>query len=345
MLRTVAMVTLFRHDAMLLHEQGPGHLESPERLRAIVGLLEARPVAGTAWRSPEPVHRALLERVHAPAYVESVERLRGKRARLDPDTALSAGSVHAALLSAGAAVGTVAEVMGSGSPRAFAFVRPPGHHAERSRGMGFCVFNNVAIAVAHARAELGCERVLVVDWDVHHGNGTQNAFWNRRDVLVFNTHRYPFYPGTGAADETGEGEGLGFTVNVPLPVGCGDADYGAAFTQVLEPVAHAFRPDLVVVSAGYDAHADDPLGGMELTEDGFAALCGLVVRIAEAHAAGRVAAVLEGGYDVAALARSVRACVGVLTGSSPPPLSSDPSPRAADAIRLARSVQSRFWPV
>jgi acetoin utilization deacetylase AcuC-like enzyme len=211
--------------------------------------------------------------------------------------------------------------------------------------MGFCLFNNTAVAAAHARAALGLQRVLIVDWDVHHGNGTQHVFEASRDVLYFSTHQYPFYPGTGAADEVGAGHGLGHTVNVPLPAGCGDAEYAAVFDAVLEPVAETYRPDLVLVSAGFDAHADDPLGDMGVSTAGFAALCHRVRAIARRHAGGRLALVLEGGYDLTALAGSVRACVEILAGAAPPPAPAGPAPAVAKVIDLVHAAQRGLWPL
>lgn len=304
-------------DSMLAHDQGPQHPESPARLRAIVERLRARPVAGTRWQAPRPATRAEALRVHSPAYVELVERVRGAWARLDEDVTLSAGSVDASYLAAGAVIEAVEAVVGGAASNAFALVRPPGHHAEVGQAMGFCVLANVAIAAEHARQQLGVRRVLVIDWDVHHGNGTQHIFAGRDDVLVFNTHQSPHYPGTGAVHEQGVGAGLGYTVNAPLPAGLGDGDYAAVFARLLRPVAASFRPDLVLVSAGFDAHRDDPLGDMQVSAEGFAGLCAVAREIAEDTAGGRLVLALEGGYDLAGLADSVHGCVEVLAGASP----------------------------
>ena len=309
---------LITDDAMLDHVAGEGHPERPDRLRAIRAELERRPVAGTSWSVPRPASTEAVGRIHHPQYVAAMEALRGRSVALDPDTATSPGTVDAAFLAAGAAIDAVEAVFEGQARRAFALVRPPGHHAEADRAMGFCFFNNIAIAAAHARQRPGCDRVLIVDWDVHHGNGTQHVFESRRDVLVFNTHRFPFYPGTGALKENGRGEGEGFTVNVPLPGGLGDADYAAVFTDLLEPIAAAYRPNLILVSAGFDAHRDDPLADMQLSEDGFASMCGVVRQLADKHCEGRLVLVLEGGYDLGGLSRSVRACVEVLGGATPP---------------------------
>jgi acetoin utilization deacetylase AcuC-like enzyme len=204
--------------------------------------------------------------------------------------------------------------------------------------MGFCFLSNVAIAAAHARAACGRERVLVVDWDVHHGNGTQRAFWDRDDVLFFSVHQSPFYPGSGLVGERGGRAGEGRTVNLPLPAGLGDGAYQAAFDDILRPIAQRFRPDLVLVSAGFDAHRDDPLGGMQVSTEGFAALCGVVRDIADAHAGGALALVLEGGYDLRGLSTSVRACVEVLEGATPPP-PVRPNAREARVVADLRATQ------
>ncbi len=209
--------------------------------------------------------------------------------------------------------------------------------------MGFCYLNNIAIAAAHARAALGCERVLIVDFDLHHGNGTQTIFFDRPDVLFFSSHQWPEYPGTGAAGEVGSGAGKGFTVNVPLPAGCDDRDFAAVYQQLLLPIADLYRPQLVLVSAGFDAHLRDPLGRMRLTEAGFVILLDLVRQVALRHAGGRLALVLEGGYDLTGLAASVVACVRSL--GAPPRLipAEEPGPAAAQVIQQVRAIQRPYW--
>jgi len=277
-----------------------------------------------------------------------VSRTAGQYGSLDADTSVSPRSFDAALLAAGAAITMTAAVVKREATSAFVLVRPPGHHAEEDHAMGFCLFNNLAIAAAHARAELGVERVLVVDWDVHHGNGTQRAFYDRRDVLFFSLHQFPLYPGSGWVDEVGQGEGVGHTVNVPLPPSSGDADYEAAVREILVPVADTYKPDLVLVSAGFDAHHDDPLAGMNVTDDGFAHLAEAVRSIAERHAQGRLALMLEGGYDLEALGRSTRRCVEVLTGVAPRTASPAPGEPSAMVRALLGRLRDRlrpWWPL
>ena len=298
-------------EGMLGHEPGSEHPEQSARLLAIKTALD--PLACVHWARPEPASREAVVAVHSPAYVDRLERCRGENVRLDPDTVTSPGSVDAAFLAAGAAIGAVDAVVTGGHLRSFALVRPPGHHAERDRAMGFCLLNNVAIAVEHARRVCGLERVLVVDWDVHHGNGTQHIFEERPDVLFYSSHRAGgFYPGTGGAEERGIGAGVGFTVNAPLAKGDGDAELLQAMRDHLVPAVERFRPELILVSAGYDAGVSDPLGGLCVTEAGFAEATGLVVALAERFAEGRVALVLEGGYDLHGLARCVASTVRVL---------------------------------
>ena len=333
---------LVSEDAMLAHDQGRGHPESPARLQAILTRMHARPVAGTRWQAPQPATRAQIGRVHAPAYIDFVDAVRGQTVHIDEDVAMAPGSTDASYLAAGAAIEAVTAVMQGAADNAFALVRPPGHHAEVDRAMGFCVFANVAIAAEHARQALGAQRVLVVDWDVHHGNGTQHVFEARDDVLVFNAHQWPHYPGTGGHHEQGRGAGVGYTINAPLPGGLGDGDYASLFREVLRPVAESFRPDLVLVSAGFDAHRDDPLGGMAVTAEGFAGLCGVVREIAGHSAGGKLVLVLEGGYDLAGLADSVHACVEVLAGATPP-VAAAASAAGEAALRQTLAAQRRHW--
>jgi acetoin utilization deacetylase AcuC-like enzyme len=335
---------LFDED-MIEHDPGPGHPERPDRLHAIASQLSAHPIEGVRIERATACAIEDLERVHTPQHVERIEAARGSHRRLDPDTLMSPGSAHAARLAAGAAV-QIVDALALGSARnAFAFVRPPGHHAEPHRAMGFCLFDNIAVAAARAIEVHGLSRVLVVDWDVHHGNGTQAIFESRRDVLVFDVHQSPLYPGTGELPEHGRGEGEGFQVNVPLLPGACDGDYRRVFTELLAPIADAYRPQLVLVSAGYDAHAADPLGGMRLSSELFAELCACVGDIAVRHADGRLALFLEGGYDLDALAESTHACLQVLAGASSPGVSGPTTEHGEAGLRGAIEHHRRFWRV
>ncbi|MGH7235523.1 MAG: histone deacetylase family protein [Nitrospiraceae bacterium] len=296
------------HPDYLKHEMGVGHPESPERLRAIVSRLEAGGVLGRLVRiEPTKAADEWITQVHAVSYLKDLKTQAPVSGfvSLDPDTSMSAGSLPAAYLAAGGALAAADAIMAGKADNVFCAVRPPGHHAERAGAMGFCLFNNVAIAARYAQRRYGVGRVLIVDWDVHHGNGTQQAFYDDDSVLFFSTHQYPYYPGTGRATERGEGRGEGMTINVPLSPGQGDEEYREVFERVLVPAADRFKPEFVVISAGFDAHRDDPLAGMGLTEDGYAALTGIVAGIARRHSKGRILSCLEGGYNLKALAASV----------------------------------------
>ncbi|MGH7205832.1 MAG: histone deacetylase family protein [Nitrospiraceae bacterium] len=296
------------HPDYLKHDMGAGHPESPDRLKAIVSRLEAGGVLDRLVRiEPAIVTDEWITQVHEASYLtrlKSQAPVNG-RVSLDPDTSMSAGSLSAAYLAAGGALAAADAIMAGTVVHAFCAVRPPGHHAESDRAMGFCLFNNVAIAARYLQRRHGAARVLIVDWDVHHGNGTQHIFDDDPSVLFFSTHQYPHYPGTGRATERGKGKGEGLTINVPMSAGQGDEDYREVFERVLVPAADSYKPDFVLISAGFDAHRDDPLAGMGLTEEGYAALTGIVAGIARRHSKGRILSCLEGGYNLNALAASV----------------------------------------
>lgn len=331
---------ILHDDCMTDHDPGPDHPECPDRLVAVAQTL--RKLEGLQWIVPQVAERRHIARVHTAHHIDAIVALRGKSGMLDGDTIVSPGSAHAAYVAAGAAVRAVDEVMTGHTTRAFAAVRPPGHHAESHMPMGFCFFNNVAIAAEHALAEHGCNRVLIVDWDVHHGNGTQASFYDRADVLFFSLHQYPFYPGTGGLSEMGSADGAGYTVNVPFPGGQGDGDYATAFVDLLWPIADRFNPDLVLVSAGFDAHRADPLGGMVASEEGYAIMTGAVRDIADKYADGRLILFLEGGYDLASLAASVRTCVQVIGGASLPPVP-HPGDRGGKVLREVMAQHRTQW--
>ncbi len=304
------MKTAFvHHPDYELHNPGQGHPERPQRLAAIVshlkrtGLLE-KLLAVQA----EPASDESLLRIHTKAYLEALQDAASNApVFLDADTGLSRESYRVAKLAAGGVLTAVDVVMDGRADNAFVAARPPGHHALANRAMGFCLINNVAVATRYVQRKYGIKRVLIVDWDVHHGNGTQDIFSADPTVFYFSIHQSPFYPGTGSADETGHGEGAATVTNVPLPAGSGDKQVIHAFTQQLVPAAENFRPEFIFISAGFDGHRDDPLAGWELTEAGYRELTRIVKNIAARFSEQRIVSVLEGGYDLGALARSVEA--------------------------------------
>jgi acetoin utilization deacetylase AcuC-like enzyme len=308
---SVALVTDRR---MIDHRVPAHHPERPERLETILRQLQREGYDKTC--ASLPAREATIEelgRVHTPDYLADVVNLdEAGGGMLDPDTWLLPGSRLAARLAAGAAVEAVSHVLAQPNRRAMCLVRPPGHHARPSAGMGFCVYANVAAAAADALARFELSRVLIVDFDVHHGNGTQEIFYDSGRVGFLSIHRYPFYPGTGAKDETGTGQGLGWTSNIPVRYGTPSADYRAAFRAGLEHLADRIRPELVIISAGFDAHAEDPVGDLGLEVEDFETLTREIVSVAETHASGRIVSVLEGGYNVPILAGCVVAHLDAL---------------------------------
>lgn len=300
-----------------LHETG-SHPERPERIDALERALTAAGMFNDrAVYAPQSATVEALEMVHPRPLIERIRRLaeHGGGA-IDPDTVVSPDSWEVALLAAGGAIQAVDLVQSGAEQRVFVLGRPPGHHAEPNRAMGFCLFNNVAIAARHAIAQYGLERVAIVDWDVHHGNGTQAAFWDDPSVLFISLHQYPFYPGTGAAGEQGGGRGEGFTINLPLPAGCTDAIYVEAFTELVVPALEAFQPELMLISAGFDAHRSDPLGQMQVSTECFGELAALVQEAADRCCEGRLVLILEGGYNLDALGASVVQVIETLDGRS-----------------------------
>jgi acetoin utilization deacetylase AcuC-like enzyme len=323
------------------HDPGRGHPERPERIGVFLSGVLDRP--DVVRIEPRAATADEIMLVHGEGHFVAVERTQAmERFAFDADTPVSSRSFDAACLAAGGVLSLLDAVMAGRLKRGFAFVRPPGHHAERERAMGFCLFNNVAIGAAYLRARHGLERVLIVDWDVHHGNGTQRMFEGDPGVLYASTHRYPFYPGTGGLDEVGTRDGAGFTVNIPFVGGFGDAEYLEAFRAVIEPIALEYAPQLVLVSAGFDPHQRDPLGGMEVTERGFAAMTRSLLGVAEQVAGGRCVAVLEGGYDLRAIRDSASAVLDELCETHHP----EPQVRASHArpvLEAVRKLQRNFW--
>ncbi len=308
---------LVTHPDYLAHDTGPAHPERSDRARAVVDHLTRTGLTGDAVAvSPRPADLDDLARIHDPSYIERV-RLTcegGSRIIDSMDTGICPRSWEIALLASGGALAAADAVMAGQVTGAFCVVRPPGHHALKDVAMGFCLFNNVAVTARYLQAKHGLDRILIIDWDVHHGNGTQDAFYEDPSVLFFSIHQYPFYPGTGAASETGMGEGTGFTLNAPMRAGCGDDDYVRVFEETLGPKVESFRPQFILISAGFDAHGADPLGGMNLTEQGYTRLTRLVRSWAEDHCSGRIVSMMEGGYDLGALSRSVAVHLADLTG-------------------------------
>jgi acetoin utilization deacetylase AcuC-like enzyme len=316
--RTVAKTGIVKDKRYMDHHMGKYHPECPERLEAIYAMLEGPDMKEAFVQVPvREVDRQDLLRIHSPGYVERLESTAGvEYTYLDPDTQTCAASYEAALLAAGGFCEAVAMVVSGELRNAFALVRPPGHHAERSEARGFCLFNNIAIGARYAQEHLGLKRILIADWDLHHGNGTQHTFDRDPSVLYFSTHQYPYYPGTGAFDEAGKGEGKGFTVNVPLTIGYGDGEYLGIYEKTLKPIALEFNPDIILVSAGFDIYIGDPLGGMNVTPQGFAGLTRALMDMAEACCGGRLVLTLEGGYDIAGERDSVKEVLKELAGVS-----------------------------
>ncbi|UCD56735.1 MAG: histone deacetylase [Candidatus Hydrogenedentota bacterium] len=307
---------LVYHPIYMEHLPGSWHPERPERLTAIVQAIEEAGLKDILLNlTPSACPREYLAAVHTERLIRSIESLCGPTTQhIDADTAVSEKSFEAALFAAGAGIVAADSIMTNKVDNAFCAVRPPGHHAESDRAMGFCLFNNVAIATRYLQRVRGIEKVLIIDWDVHHGNGTQDIFYDDPTVLYFSSHQYPHYPGTGSMQEGGSGKGETFTINAPLRAGCGDREYQQVYTKMLPPVADTFKPDFVMVSAGFDAHRDDPLASMQLTEEGFAWLTQMAVDMARKHCGGRLISMLEGGYDLRALSASVVAHLEVLCG-------------------------------
>jgi acetoin utilization deacetylase AcuC-like enzyme len=319
-------LTIFTSSHFADHLTPPGHPERVERFEVMQVVAAEFSKRGGRVESPRSVTDQEITRIHDAEYLTSIKATAGRAVALDPDTFTSPGTFSAAYLAAGAAVSAVEHVLDSKTgARALALVRPPGHHAERKRAMGFCFFNNIAIAAAAARAR-GLSRVAIVDYDVHHGNGTQWSFYTDPSVLFISSHQFPYYPGTGAAGDTGTGAGEGYTVNLPLAAGAGDADYELAYTKVALPVLKQFRPELILISAGFDAHKDDPLAGMRVTSSHFGRLTLALAKVADECCGGRIVAVTEGGYDLAALGESLRETISALEGSPSPRTGVTPEP-------------------
>jgi acetoin utilization deacetylase AcuC-like enzyme len=340
---------IVKDERYLGHETGSYHVENPQRLVHIYQALDD--LNGLFVEiPPRAATRQEILAVHDPQYVDRIAATAGKESRhLDPDTVTSPKTYEVACLAAGGVMAAIDAVMGD-LANAFALVRPPGHHAERDRAMGFCIFNNVAIGAHYALAAHELERVLIVDWDLHHGNGTQRAFYADPRALYFSTHQYPFYPGTGHYTEIGEGAGKGYTINCPLSPGYGDVDYANILRHILRPIALAYQPQLILVSAGFDIYHGDPLGGMAVTEEGFARLTDIIMEMADTVCEGRVVMTLEGGYNIEGQALSVREVVkrmageGGLDRAQREEEETKGYPRIRGVVHAIREHLRQFWP-
>ncbi len=329
--------------AYLKHEPGEFHPERPERIGVLLNLAEQLDEEKFQLLAPAAANRSEIESCHSSDYVTLVESTsKRNQYALDGDTITCRDSFGVGLLAVGGLLrlldGIAAAEIGNG----FALVRPPGHHALRNRAMGFCLFNTIAIGARHLKRAHGAKRVLIMDWDVHHGNGTQEAFYDDPSVLFISTHQFPFYPGTGAMDEIGVNEGEGCTINVPLPAGCGDAEYLRVFEEIVVPAAARFEPEWILVSAGFDGHRRDPLGGMNVTEEGFRAMAEILLRLAAHYANGKIAFLLEGGYDLAALSQSVAAVLNAMQQKMLNDSPSAKSEKIQPLIRRIRQIHEKY---
>ena len=328
------------------HTTPPGHPERPER----AGVFDA---VAAAWRErgglvlePRPATFDEIRRVHSERHLAAIEATRGRALMLDMDTFTSPETADLAELAAGAGLTALDRVLDGSARRALALVRPPGHHAETDRAMGFCFYNNIAVTAAAALSR-GVHRIAIVDWDVHHGNGTQYSFEHDPRVLFVSVHEHPCYPGTGGVDEIGEGEGRGLTVNVPLEGGATDGDYALVFDDIVVPILDRFQPELVLVSAGFDPHERDPLAHMRMTAEGFGRLARAVAAVADRHAGGRLIAMTEGGYELDALRESLDAVIRVFAGDAAwldQRRVTAPTGRGARAANAVRAAQAERWP-
>jgi len=332
-------------DRYLLHNPGERHPESPHRLIAIRQMLEDFGAAGR-WQRLQPRSASFdaLDLVHDPVHIERIKQAaRSAPAFLDFDTSVSTESYQTALLAAGGAMQCVDSVCSGKLRRVFAFLRPPGHHAGRKSAGGFCLFNNVAVAAAYARAKYKIERIAIVDFDVHHGNGTQSCFYNDPSILYISSHQYPFYPGSGNFDEVGKGEGKGYTLNFPLPEGCSDSNFVPIYSKIVSPILDQFAPQLILVSAGFDGHFNDPLGGLSLTEAGYASAAASLILAAERRCDGKICFVLEGGYNLKALQDCIRAVMVEMEKPCPGELPVRDGPVFGEISKQAAKFTAGLW--
>ena len=341
MLKT-AVVT---DKAYLKHFAGRAHPERPQRLEAMIQMAETINRPDLKFIAPRAATTEEIATCHFPDYIAQMEQTtKVERYDFDPDTHTCRDSYATAMLAAGGVITAVEAVMDGEADNAFAMVRPPGHHALPNRAMGFCFFNNVAVAAEWLVRTRKLRRVMIIDWDVHHGNGTQDIFYESDEVLYFSTHQYPHYPGTGSLQEMGYGAGLGFNVNAPMAAEWGDAEYMRVFDRFLAPIARQFKPEFILISSGFDAHYRDPLASMQVTEDGFLKMTRRVKRLAAELCGGRFAAALEGGYDIEGLTRSGRAVLEELGRNADEPISVEEGGERADRmLERARHNIGKFW--
>jgi acetoin utilization deacetylase AcuC-like enzyme len=324
-------VGIVKDEIFLEHITDDYHPENPGRLKSIYSMLNKMDNQGISYISPRMATHDEIALIHEPSYIESIAATMGKaQRRLDPDTVTSPMTYEASRMAVGGVLNLADKLMDAEISSGFALVRPPGHHAEHNRAMGFCIFNNIAIAARYLEKKYNLKRVIIVDFDLHHGNGTQHSFYKDSGVLYFSTHQYPYYPGTGYYDEVGDGEGKGYTVNVPLSYGMNDADYIYVYNNLLIPLTNLYKPQAVLVSAGFDTHYNDPLGGMGVTETGYAMMTRILLDIAKKHSDGKTLFVLEGGYDATGLTNSVKAVIMEMRGT--PLYSTDKHGNPSDGI-------------
>ena len=328
----------------LKHMPGQGHPERPERLRVLLDLAETLDPGRFQLLPARAASRSEIELCHDPKYVDLVESTASmSQYALDGDTITSQDSFAVALLATGGFLKLLDSVAAGESSNGFAIIRPPGHHALRTRAMGFCLFNTIAVGAQYLKTAHGAKRIAIVDWDVHHGNGTQDTFYDDPSVLFVSAHQYPFYPGTGGVAEVGVKEGTGFTINVPLPAGCGDAEYLRVFRDVVIPAIERFGPEWILVSAGFDPHRQDPLAGMNVTEAGFSQMAHAMLQLGEVHCGGKIALLLEGGYNLTALRSSVAGVLETLQQSRRKKFPSDISGDKIDPlIRAVLRTHDQF---
>ena len=329
------------------HDMGAFHVENPKRLEIIYDMIEKEISFPFLKIEPRLANQDEIEMIHTPSYINSIRETAGKESViLDPDTSTSARSNEVALLAAGGVLNAIDLIMEKRIQNVFALIRPPGHHAESSHAMGFCLFNNIAIGAEYLLKKHRLQRVLIIDWDLHHGNGTQHSFYSRKDVLYFSAHQYPHYPGTGQWGEVGIREGEGYTVNVPLSGGKTDEDYLYIFKNILSPIASAFKPDFILLSAGFDIYTGDPLGGMQVTGEGFGALACQLLELAHSHSEGRFLVALEGGYDLQGLRDGVKYVLLQLSGEAEKPNTDEKASLHTESELIpVFETQKKYWPL